>query len=105
MKIRRTKKTIEFGHPFKLHGYRETLPSGRYEIETEEEWLEGMSFLAFQRKRVILHLKHDPQCPGISETITLTDPGELDAAIARDYKLGSNRNLNKSDQHFSQATP
>ncbi len=92
MKIRRTKKTIEFDHPFTLHGYKETLPSGRYEMETEEEWIEGLSFVAFKRKQVILHLQRDAQRPGISEILTLKDPRELDAALARDAKLGHNAN-------------
>jgi len=84
MKIRTVGKTVTFNNPFRLYGYKGVLPPGQYKVETEEQWLEGLSFVAFKRKQVTLQLQVDPKHPGTHETLILSDPKELDAALARD---------------------
>lgn len=47
---KRTKETVvRFMHPFSIEGIERTLPAGDYRIVTEEEPIEGLSFLAYRR--------------------------------------------------------
>jgi len=84
VKIRKSNKIVTFKKPFTLYGFKGTLPAGHYEVEIEEQWIEGLSFLAFKRKQVKLHLQVDPKHPGVQEALILSDPKELDAALRRD---------------------
>lgn len=78
---------VTFKYPFALSGYKDTLPAGTYRMEVEEERIEDLSFTAFRRKQVTLHLHADPKQPGISEMLTLA-PHEIDAAVVWDRRSG-----------------
>ena len=46
----RTKEIlVRFAHPFALEGVEHELPAGQYRVVTEEEPIEGLSFLAYRR--------------------------------------------------------
>jgi len=49
MASRTTRKTVSFHRPFVLGDFNEVLPAGNYVVETEEELLSGLSFLAYRR--------------------------------------------------------
>ncbi|HSR56277.1 MAG TPA: hypothetical protein VLN73_08540 [Alphaproteobacteria bacterium] len=49
MTVRTTKKTVTFVNSFKLGDFEEVLPPGTYDVETDEELLEGLSFHAYRR--------------------------------------------------------
>ena len=83
MTKRTTKKTVVFGQPFSLSGLPAELPAGTYEIETDEEMIEGLSFVAFHRVLTLLHLPANPKRPGLRESLTV-DGRDLDTAIAKD---------------------
>jgi hypothetical protein len=40
---------ITFKHPFRIRGIDRLLPAGGYEVITDEEMIEGLSFAAFRR--------------------------------------------------------
>ncbi|MCH9671896.1 MAG: hypothetical protein K0U93_10660 [Gammaproteobacteria bacterium] len=80
MTIRTSKKTITFNRPFALSGVDEVLPAGSYTVETDEEPLEGISFLAYRRLSTRLHLGGAPGSGVLNRVITI-DPKELDAAL------------------------
>jgi hypothetical protein len=77
---RSTKTTVTFRKPFVLPGFQEPFPAGDHIVETDEEAVEGVSFLAYQRVLTLLHVrgKHGP---GMTVTI---EPGDLDAALECD---------------------
>ena len=83
MTIRTSKKTVTFRRPFVLGGFDEVLPAGAYNVETDEELLEGISFPAYRRVLTVIHLHPKPGRPGLTQTLTI-DPNELDAAVERD---------------------
>lgn len=83
MLTRTTRTTVTFAHPFFLGDVDEKLPAGSYDVETEEELLEGLSFHAYRRVFTVVHLPADATQPGVRRSLT-TRPEDLDIAIARD---------------------
>jgi hypothetical protein len=49
MTTRSRRETVTFQHPFRIRGIDRLLPPGAYEIITDEEMIEGLSFPAFRR--------------------------------------------------------
>lgn len=83
MSIRTSKKTVTFSRPFVLGGYDEVQPAGAYEVETDEEFPDGISFPVYRWVLTLIHLHPKPGHPGAMQTLTI-DPDELDAALERD---------------------
>ena len=83
MSLRTTSKTVTFARSFSLDGLDETQPAGGYTVQTDEEPIEGLSFLAYRRVAtvIVLPLRHGGT--GSFEAISVT-PEALDAALARD---------------------
>lgn len=80
MSRRSTRTKVTFRHPFVLPGFPEAFPAGDYVVETDEEAIESVSFLAYQRVLTLLHVR-GKDGPGMTMTI---EPGDLDAALERD---------------------
>ena len=80
---RTVKQTVTFRHPFRLAGLEDALPAGEYLTETDEERLEGLSFPAYRKLRVLIHMPRRATRPGVTETVWI-DPVELEEALARD---------------------
>jgi hypothetical protein len=74
---------VTFRRPFVLDGFAEELPAGAYDVETDEELLEDMSFPAYRRILTVIHLHARADRPGYTQSLTI-DPNELDAALERD---------------------
>jgi hypothetical protein len=49
MTIRSRRETVSFRHPFRIRGVERVLPAGTYEVVTDEETIEGLSFSAYRR--------------------------------------------------------
>jgi hypothetical protein len=49
MTTRSRRETVHFRHPFLIKGIDRKLPAGAYEIITDEEMIEGLSFPSFRR--------------------------------------------------------
>jgi hypothetical protein len=82
--IRTTRKTVTFTRPFSLSAVDRILPSGTYTIDTDEELIDGLSFLAYRRTATLLHLPATSNNRvGVSEMVTV-NPDDLDAALQRD---------------------
>jgi hypothetical protein len=51
MTMRTTDKNITFHRPFSVKGVDHMLPPADYRVVTDEELIEGLSFLAYHRSR------------------------------------------------------
>jgi hypothetical protein len=49
MITRSRRETVHFKHPFLIKGVDRLLPSGDYEVITDEKMIEGLSFSSFRR--------------------------------------------------------
>ena len=104
MTVRTTKSNVTFLKPFILGGFDEVLSPGTYQIETDEELLEGLSFDAYRRVRVLIHLPAKSGRSGFSQTLTI-DPNEFDEALKRDAASCAAKSKKASVQELHQETP
>lgn len=49
MTTRSRRETMIFNHPFRLASIDRMLPAGAYEVVTDEEMIEGLSFASYRR--------------------------------------------------------
>lgn len=82
MTIRTIRQTVTFAKPFTLANWDEAQPAGTYEIEIDEELLDGFPFSAYRRVQTLLHLHPTRRNPGLRQTI-LISAGEQEAALQR----------------------
>ena len=47
--MRSRRETVTFKHPFRIKGIDRLLPPGAYEVITDEEMIEGLSFASVRR--------------------------------------------------------
>ena len=90
MAMRTTRTTVTFARPFVVGDFDEVLPAGIYNVETDEERLEGISLPAYRRKLTVIQLHAESAHPGRVRSPKI-DPNELDAALKRDEVLSSVR--------------
>jgi hypothetical protein len=82
MSMRTTRKTVIFSKSFSLESVGRVLPAGVYEVATDEELIEGLSFPVYRRVATMM-LVPTQSCPGSVEMLTI-DPRSLAEAIERD---------------------
>ena len=82
MTTRTTRTTMEFNSPFSLESIGRILPAGSYEVVTDEELIEGLSFPVYRRVATML-LVPTQSHQGSVEMLTV-DPLGLAAAKDRD---------------------
>ncbi len=82
MFTRTHRETVAFLSPFSLEGVGRLLPAGSYEVVTDEELIEGLSFPVYRRVATTM-LVPAQSCPGAVEMLTVAPPS-LAAAIERD---------------------
>lgn len=80
MTVRTRTSTVTFMAPFVLGELDEVLPAGDYEIETDEELIEGVSFLAHRRVSVRIHLPSPGGNPSLTRTVVIS-PAVFDATL------------------------
>lgn len=49
VKMRSRRETITFKHPFRIKSIDRLFPAGDYEVVTDEEMIEGLSFPSYRR--------------------------------------------------------
>ena len=74
MTMRTTEKTITFHRPFCLKGVDSVLPPADYRVVTDEELIEGLSFVAYHRVSTIIFV---PAPSGSAVEMVTVDPLEL----------------------------
>lgn len=80
MTIRSRRETITFQHPFRIKGIDRLLPPGAYEVITDEEMIEGLSFAAFRRVATMIMV---PAAPPRSSTMEMISIGSVDLSDAQ----------------------
>lgn len=83
MKNRITKKKVCFHNAFSLQSIEGEWPAGEYTIETEEEPLDIVSYLAYRRIGTTMIVRPKKGRPGATRFVEI-DPKELEDALARD---------------------
>lgn len=74
---------VSFCRPFRLPGIPDIQPAGSYVVETEEEQLQAVSFMAWRRLDTVIHLPRSPDSPMVARAVII-DPTILEAALALD---------------------
>jgi hypothetical protein len=82
MSMRTTRKTVIFSKPFSLESVGRVLPAGDYEVVTDEELIEGLSFPVYRRVATMMLVPTQSHL-GAVEMLTI-DPRSLAEAIDRD---------------------
>jgi hypothetical protein len=72
MTTRTRRETIHFRHPFWIKGIDRLLPSGGYEVVTDEELIEGLSFPAFRRVTTMIMVPAAPPHQTSTEMISIS---------------------------------
>jgi hypothetical protein len=85
--MRTTREPITFAHPFVLDGTEGVQPAGTYNVEVDEELIEGLSFLAYRRIATTIYLPLGSGAVGSHQAVRV-DPGELEAAHWNTNSLG-----------------
>jgi len=81
MTVRTIRRTISFLRPFYLKGVDRVLPPGDYQLMTDEELIEGLSFPAYHRVSTVIFV---PASSGSAIEMVTIDPLDLQAAEDQD---------------------
>ncbi|HLX15157.1 MAG TPA: hypothetical protein VKS24_08130 [Bradyrhizobium sp.] len=89
MTMRSRRETITFQHPFRIRGIDRLLPPGPYEVITDEEMIEGLSFAVFRRVATMIMVPAAPPRSSAMEMISigsvdLSDAQRIDASAPRE---------------------
>jgi hypothetical protein len=70
---------IIFKHPFRIKGIDRLLPPGAYEVITDEEMIEGLSFASFRRIATMIMVPAAPPRTLTMERISISPVDLADA--------------------------
>jgi hypothetical protein len=87
MTMRSRRETVTFRHPFQIRGVDRLLPPGAYEVVTDEEMIEGLSFPAFRRVATMIMVPavQNSAMEMISiGSVDLSDAQRMDASAPRE---------------------
>jgi hypothetical protein len=79
MTMRSRRETITFKHPFRIKGVDRLLPPGDYEVITDEEMIEGLSFASFRRVATMIMA---PAAAARGSTMEMISVGSADLSDA-----------------------
>lgn len=87
MTMRSRRETISFRHPFRIKGIDRLLQPGAYEVITDEEMIEGLSFASFRRVATMIMVPGAAPRTSSMEMISisaadLSDAQRDDASVA-----------------------
>ncbi|TMK45513.1 MAG: hypothetical protein E6G70_17625 [Alphaproteobacteria bacterium] len=80
MTIRSRKEIVTFKHPFQIRGIDRLLPAGSYEVITDEEMIEGLSFASFRRVATMMMV---PAAASRGSTMEMVSIGSVDLSDAQ----------------------
>ena len=80
---RSRRETVTFRHPFRIKGIERQLRAGAYEVVTDEELIEGLSFPCFRRVATMIMVPAAPPHQSSTEMISIS-PADLAEARQAD---------------------
>jgi hypothetical protein len=80
MTTRSRRETVTFKHPFRIRGIDRQLPAGAYEVITDEEMIEGLSFASFRRVATMIMV---PAAAAGNSTMEMVSIGSIDLSDAQ----------------------
>ena len=89
MTTRSRRETLHFKHPFRIKGVDRQLAPGAYEVITDEEMIEGISFPCFRRIATMIMIPGVTPRRSVMEMISissvdLADAQRIDASMTHD---------------------
>src|SRR6266567_1535917 len=96
MTTRSRRETITFRHPFRIKGIDRLLPAGGYEVITDEEMIEGLSFASFRRVATMIMVPAEAPRSSMMEMVSinsvdLSDAQRIDASAPRERQASRSR--------------
>jgi len=88
MTVRTSSKTVTFAHPFLLKGVDRILAAGDYQVVTDEELIEELSFPVYRRVATLIFVPAKSGSASTVEMVTI-DPQDLQAAQELDLNHGA----------------
>lgn len=85
MTIRSTQTVVRFSSAFLLPGIDALQPAGEYRVDHDEELIEGISRLAWQRAGAFIHLPAIAVNSSMQQMVPI-DPADLEAALQKDIE-------------------
>ncbi|MDE5442795.1 hypothetical protein GWG65_15325 [Bradyrhizobium sp. CSA207] len=79
MTIRSRRETVTFKHPFHIRGIARELPAGAYEVVTDEETIEALTFSAYRRIATMITVPSE----GVHGATEMLSIGSVDLANAQ----------------------
>jgi hypothetical protein len=80
MTIRSRREIVTFKHPFQIRGIDRLLPAGAYEVVTDEEMIEGLSFASYRRVATMIMV---PAAASRGSAMEMLSIGSVDLADAQ----------------------
>jgi hypothetical protein len=77
---RSRRETVHFKHSFRIGGVDRLLPPGSYEVVTDEEMIEGLSFPCFRRVATLMMI---PGAPPRNSTVEMISISSVDLSNAQ----------------------
>jgi hypothetical protein len=79
MTMRSRRETVHFKHLFRIKGVDRLLPAGAYEVITDEEMIEGLSFPCFRRVATMIMVPGESLHTSSMEMISISSVDLSDA--------------------------
>jgi hypothetical protein len=80
MTTRSRREIVTFKHPFQIRGVDRLLPAGAYEVITDEEMIEGLSFASYRRVATMIMV---PAAASRGSTMEMISIGSVDLSDAQ----------------------
>jgi hypothetical protein len=80
MTTRSRREDITFKHPFRIKGIDRLLAAGQYQVVTDEEMIEGLSFASYRRVATIIMV---PGAPPHASSMEMFSISSIDLADAQ----------------------
>jgi len=81
MTARSRREVVTFKHPFQIRSIDRVLPAGQYEVITDEEMIEGLSFASYRRVATMIMVPNGLRMEMFSiGSVDLADAQRIDAS-------------------------
>jgi len=88
MQTRTRRSTASFRHPFLLAGLSDPQPPGDYDVDEDEQVVEGLSWIAWHRVATFIHLPAGNEGARSRQMVEI-DHADLEIALDLDRKRGT----------------